>query len=184
MARDLADPPPDVAPAALWRSLLTPRPVRVLSTRLRGAEHLPLLVRAVPAMAEARARDAAAQLVEHARDDAAARELLALVLYTRTPDAPAFRNAAALDALESHELAALLRETLAALADIAPTRARSNRKAWSEVLRAGARRCGWPPASTWPRRAVFSLARIGTGPCPSASCSTATGWPSRRRAMS
>ncbi len=139
MARDLADPP-DLSPERLWRSLLPLRPERRILPRLRGASHIPLIVRAIPAMAEQLARDAGHQAagdVEQLRDKLAAREVLARVLHT--PAGLAFPSAAAMGALDEHELAEIARATYEALADIAPTCARSNGARWREQLVLGAR---------------------------------------------
>ena len=139
VARNLADPP-DLPPERLWRSLLPLRPERRLRARLRDAAHIPLIVRAIPAMAEQLARDAgleAAGDVEQLQERLADHEVLIRVLHT--PAGLAFPSLAALGALESHELAPLTRETRAALADISPTTARSNGRAWREALTAGAR---------------------------------------------
>lgn len=142
MARDLADPP-DLAPEILWRSLLPFRPQRPLPTRLRGAPHIPLFVRAVPALQEALARDAAhcvagaAERPGGARGARLAREILALVLHT--PEGRAFPSAEALGVLEAPELDVLARDALQVLADIAPTCARSHTGHWLDMLREGAK---------------------------------------------
>jgi hypothetical protein len=138
-ARDLADPP-ELAPDVLWRSLLPFRPERLILPRLRGAPHIPLSVRAVPAMLEQRARDVghlAAGDVPELQHPCAAREVLALVLHV--PQGRAFASAAALGRLEQPELAELTRATLEALADICPTYGRSNPRRWREALTAGAK---------------------------------------------
>jgi hypothetical protein len=137
MSRDFTQPPEALPPERLWRSLLPARPFRALRLRLRGAERVQLIVRPVTAMGEALARDAGAALeVEQLRYAAAVRELLALVVHTQRRRA--FATAADLAALEDHELAALEREVMGALSDIAPTYARSDVDAWSTVLQVGA----------------------------------------------
>ena len=139
MARDLADPP-DIPPERLWRSLLPLRPERRIQLRLRGAPHIPLIVRAIPAMAELLARDAghaAGGDVEQLQGVLAAREVLSLVLHT--PAGRPFPSSAAMRGLDEHELAQLTRAAYDALADIAPTCARSNGKVWREQLLLGAK---------------------------------------------
>lgn len=136
MRSDLGDPP-SLPPERLWRSLLPLRPLHPLPCRLRGAEHVPLFVRPVPALAEALARDAAELLdVEQLRHRAVAQEILALVLHTRR--GPAVTNPADLEELDEPEVRRLVREVTWALADCAPTYGRSNVAAWRTALRAGA----------------------------------------------
>jgi hypothetical protein len=91
-------------------------------------------------MAEARARDAgvvAAGDREHLRELLGDREVLALVL--QTPQGRAFPSSAALARLEEHELDELVMHAFRALADVAPTYARSSAKRWGEKLIEGAR---------------------------------------------
>ncbi|HEX8794126.1 MAG TPA: hypothetical protein VF765_24455 [Polyangiaceae bacterium] len=135
MRRNLAEPP-DVPPERLWRSLLPRRPERRLRFRFDVAPSLPLFVRPVPSAAEAAARDELASVPDVLRDELEVRSLVALVLHT--PAGLAFADAEALGALEAHELAELDAEVATALADIAPTLARSNMDAWGRALREGA----------------------------------------------
>ena len=139
MARSPADPP-DLAPEVLWRSLLPFRPRRALSFRIRGADHIPLYVCAIPAMQEALARDAGTFVArdnESLRTSIAAREVLAMILHD--PSGRAFPSVAGMMRMDEHELGALAGEAFQVFGAICPSYARSNIAAWKQVLEEGAR---------------------------------------------
>lgn len=138
--RDLADPP-DLRPEVIWRSLLPFRPERAIRYRIRGAESVPLIVRALTASSEALALDASAALYpDEAETDlraqAGAMEVLARALWT--PSGPAFASVREMAALVDDEIRDLADEVREVLADICPSGRRSDLVRWSQVLLEGA----------------------------------------------
>jgi hypothetical protein len=143
MPRLLTDPP-DLPPEVLWRSVLPLRPQRRIDYRIRGVEHIPLIVRAIPAMTEAVAWDSGS--MQYPPDDlsstAELRERVAVtaILYEAlwTPRGRAFPSVEDLGSLSDDEIRELSDEVVQVLSDICPSQRRSDLRRWSDVLKEGA----------------------------------------------
>lgn len=141
----MSRPPPDIAPARLFRLLLRrPRPEIPIAHRIRGAEDVPLRVRALASADEA-AVDEAAEGWGDAGPSRAADEFVYRALLTQ--DGPAFASPDEVGALDSTDALSLARAVRAALDVISPSYARSDVEAWMRVLKQGARAAGnWADA--------------------------------------
>lgn len=128
--------PAGVAPARLYRMLLQrPRATAPIVYRIRGAEDIPLRVRALSSLDEAAILDAA-EGEDGLGGSRAASELLARALLTS--EGSAFASASDVDALEPSEVVSLSRAVRAALDVISPTYARHDHVAWARALKKGA----------------------------------------------
>lgn len=138
-------PPKDIEPARLFRILLQrPRATAPLVQRVRGAEAIPLRVRALSSVEEAAIADAADGLDEM-RGSRVAAELVCRTLLT--PDGPAFASVEDVGGLDPEEAIVLAVAVRAALNIISPTYALHDSAAWDRVLQRGAKAPGnWAEA--------------------------------------
>jgi hypothetical protein len=138
-------PPPGVSPARLFRLLLRrPRPEIPIAYRIRGAEDVPLRVRALSSADEAAVAEAAEGWGD-AGPSRAADEFVFRALLTQ--DGPAFASPDEVGALDSTDALSLAKEVRAALDVISPNYARSDVEAWGRALKQGARAGGnWADA--------------------------------------
>ncbi len=130
-------PPKDEPPARLFRSLLPLRPERPIAYRVRGAENIPLRVRALRSVDRLAIDDAAVMGLAGLQDRAFLRNLVAAALWT--PDGPAFSSSDAAGMLSTVELVQLGQQVAEALCVCSPMYVGSDVAAWEKALEEGAR---------------------------------------------
>lgn len=128
MSAEGEKPPEHIPPDELWRGLLEwPRPTLRLTHRIAGAEHIPLVVRAM--------RSSECTALPHGWPELPA-ALIVSALRLDTGE-PAFTEPAQVLALSEGELLGLALAVRSALQRISPTAALSNVVTWEEYLATG-----------------------------------------------
>lgn len=130
-------PPADITAARLFRLLLVrPYAVAPIAFRIRGAEDVPLRVRALRSADEYAIADAA-QSTPDIGGSRAASELVCRALLA--PGGAAFASVEEVDAMGSGEVLTLAKTVRAALNAISPTYALADSARWHVRLKEGAR---------------------------------------------
>lgn len=145
----MAGPPADVSPERLFRSLLqTPRPSALVAWRPTGANNIALTCRALTALEEAAAFDAANSLPPGAWGSRVSCALVAASVWAG--DVRAFSCADGVASLPAPVADALCREVNAILDRISPSYSRPGAGEWIAALAKGAEH----PENFWIMRAL------------------------------